>query len=163
MKIGSLCHREVVTVDATGSLTQAAALMREHHVGALVVTSHAADGPHVRGIVTDRDLVIEVLARGIDPAGVGVGEVASRHVASVDEDDDLVVAIATMQSAGVRRLLVTDAERRLVGVVSLDDLTSACAAQIEGLAVVMRSGPQRERAAGPPAVSQRLRVPPMGG
>lgn len=154
MKIGSLCTRRVVTVDANASLAQAAALMREHHVGALVVTAQSAEGLAVGGLVTDRDLVLDVLARGLDPAGSRIGALASATVASVAEEDDASTAIVAMQSAGVRRLLVTDVDGRLAGIVSIDDLLRGFANQFAGLAGVIRAGIDRE-------VSETLPVPPL--
>lgn len=165
MKIASLCTRRVVTVDANASLAQAAALMREHHVGALVVTTQTAEGLAVSGLVTDRDLVLDVLARGLDPAGRRIGALASATVASVAEDDDASTAIATMQRAGVRRLLVTDADGRLAGIVSIDDLLRGFANEFAGLAGVIRAGVDREAGETlpvPPLPTELLRIPAMG-
>ncbi len=164
MNIASICKRRIVTIDSAGTLEQAAALMREHHVGALVVTRRTDEGLHVNGVVTDRDLVVDVLARGLDAAGVRIGEITHGEVASVAEDDDLAAAIAAMHEHGVRRLLVSDAERRLVGIVSLDDLMAACASEIDGLARAIRSGIDREvvEAAAAPPPLPLLRIPAMG-
>ena len=165
MSIGSICRRRVVSVDASSGLVEAARLMREHHVGSLVVTQQTSEGPRVNGIVTDRDLVIDVLARGLDGSGVAIGELASQRIASVSEDDDVSDALVVMQESGVRRLLVTDGEQRLIGIVSLDDLMDACAAQMDGLARVIRSGIEREVAqtsAAPQAPPLLLRIPATG-
>jgi CBS-domain-containing membrane protein len=165
MNIASICQRRVVTVDSASSLVVAATLMRDHHVGALVVTTVTPEGPRVAGVVTDRDMVINVLARGLDASGVNIGKLASERVASVNELDGLGDALDTMQASGVRRLLVTDIEERLVGIVSLDDLMAACATQIAGVAKVVRSGLEREvTAATTTAEVARpvLRVPAVG-
>jgi len=165
MNVGSVCARRIVRIDSGGTLAQAASLMRDHHVGALVITSETPEGLRVDGIVTDRDLVMDVLARGLDCATVRIGELASREVVSVSEEDDLESAIAAMQETGVRRLLVTGADRQLVGVVSLDDLIDVLARQMDGLAKVIRSGMQREvdeAAAAPPPAPVVLRIPAMG-
>lgn len=130
MNIGSVCTRRAATIDSTGTPVQAAALMRQHHVGTLVVTTQTPDGPRVSGIVTDRDLVI--------------GALASHQIESVFEDDDVASAIAVMQGGGVRRLLVVNAGHRLVGLVSLDDLMAACASEMGGLVNAIRSGIKRE-------------------
>ncbi len=144
MNVGSVCRRNVITIGRAESPIRAAEMMRAHHVGALVVTTETDEGPHVIGIVTDRDLVIDGIARGLDHASAPVGDFASTHAASISEDADLSDAIAAMQEHGVRRLLVTDAERLLVGFVSLDDLVDAYARELDGLAKVIRSGMQRE-------------------
>lgn len=165
MNIAALCQRQIITVDADASLADAARLMRAHHVGALVVTGSAPDGLQVVGIITDRDLVIDALARGLDTQGVAIGELASAQVASVFEGVPIDSAIQAMQQEGVRRLLVVDAERRLTGIVSLDDLMPALAASMAGLADVIRSGIDREaRESAPlpaPAIPV-LRIPSMG-
>jgi CBS-domain-containing membrane protein len=96
---------------------------------------------------------------------VTIGELASDRIVSVSEEDDLSSAIAVMQEGGVRRLLVTNAEQQLVGVVSLDDLMDACAAEMAGLAKVIRNGIEREVIESsnlPPPAPLVLRVPAMG-
>lgn len=163
INIGSICRRRIVSVDAASSLVQAAGLMREHHVGALVITTQTDEGPRVSGIVTDRDLVIDALARGLDASAAKIGDLASQRIASVDEDDALSDALAVMQDSGVRRLLVTNDERQLTGIVSLDDLMDAYASQMEGLAQVIRSGIVREVAeTAPPVPPLLLRIPATG-
>lgn len=113
------------------------------------------------GIVTDRDFVIGALARGLDGASVEIRELASHTIVSVSEDDDLTSAIAAMQEGGVRRLLVTNREQHLSGIVSLDDVMGACASDMDGLAKLIRSGIEREVAetsTTPPSAPLLLRV-----
>lgn len=164
MKIGSICRRSVVTVDSGATLVEAARLMREKHVGSLVVTARTSEGPRAVGIVTDRDLAIDVLARGLDGAGLTIGELAGDSLASIAEDADLSSAIAAMQSAGVRRLIVVGTGHQVTGIVSLDDLMEACAGIIGGLADVIRTGIEREvrESAPPPVAPVLLRIPAMG-
>ncbi|OGB04150.1 MAG: hypothetical protein A3E79_14675 [Burkholderiales bacterium RIFCSPHIGHO2_12_FULL_61_11] len=164
MKIGSICKRRVATIDSASTPIQAAALMREHHVGALVVTTQTPEGLRVSGIVTDRDLVIDALAEGVDGISREIGALTSRQVASVSEDDDVPGAIAVMQDNRVRRLLVVNAEQRLVGIISLDDLVEACASQLDGLAKAIRGGIENEvvDTLTVPSVPLLLRMPSMG-
>ncbi|VTU36323.1 Hypoxic response protein 1 [Variovorax sp. PBS-H4] len=166
MNIGSICTRRMIAVDSNSTLAQAAGLMREHHVGALIVTSQTAAGPCVTGVVTDRDLVIDVLARGLETAGIKIGDLASDKIASVPEEIDIVGATAAMEAHGVRRMLVTDGEKRVTGIVSLDDLMDACAKELAGLAAVIRSGIEREvaesRGDPQPPKPMPLRVPAVG-
>jgi len=165
MNTGSVCTRRVVSIDSRGTLAEAASLMRERHVGALVVTAQASDGLQVRGIVTDRDLVIDVLARGLDASAVRIGELVSGEVVSVPEEAELGSAIAAMQETGVRRVLVTNAAQQLIGIVSLDDVINVFAGQMAGLASVIRSGIEREvaeAAAAPPTPPLAVRIPAMG-
>jgi CBS domain-containing protein len=165
MNISSICTRRMVAVDGDSTLFQAAAMMREQHVGALVVTQAVGTGSCVAGIVTDRDLVVEILALGIDPAGVKIGDLASETIASVREDADLASARAVMEKHGVRRVLVTDAQDRVVGAISLDDLMAACSEELAGLSRVIRSGMQRETSELDgmlPARPMPLRIPAVG-
>jgi len=163
MNIGTICRHRIVTVDSQAPLTEAATLMREHHVGALIVTREGDDGVRVCGVVTDRDLVLDALANGLDGARVTVGELASPQPVSVSEDDDLDTALALMRDSGVRRLLVVDGDRQLTGIVSLDDLVECCVELVAGLGEVIRSGIAREQANGLPLpVPPMLRIPAIG-
>ncbi len=150
MNIASICQRDVLTIEADASLRHAANLMREHHVGALVVTDAAAPS-RVAGVVTDRDLAIEVLARDLDAGSIRVGQLVRRAPVSVPGNGSLREAVAAMEKAGVRRLLVTGDDGRVVGFVSADDLVEALAAEVVGLARALRSGIARETAERPPA------------
>jgi predicted transcriptional regulator len=146
-------------------LLAAAQRMREQHVGCLVVVDTGGDGPRVAGVVTDRNLAIEVLARGGDAAQMPVGRVSQGRLIGIPEDADLAEAVQSMQAAGVRRLLVHDAVGHLVGLVSFDDLLPACVMPLAGLAEVLRKGLEREVAErGAIAAPSRpvLRVPAMG-
>lgn len=149
MNIGSICQRDIVTIQADASLRDAAAAMRERHVGALVVTDAAAPS-RVAGVVTDRDLAIEVLARDLDAGGIRVGQLVRRAPVSVPGDGSLREAVAAMEKAGVRRLLVTGGDGRVIGFLSADDLVEAMAAEVAGLARALRSGLARENSERPP-------------
>lgn len=164
MNIGSICSRRIVTIDSQASLAQAAAQMRERHVGALVVTAASPEGARVTGVVTDRDLVIHVLAQSVDGSEFPIADLANRRIASVSEKDDTSVALDVMREFGVRRLLVTGDDQQLVGIVSLDDLAAACASDMDRLARVIRSGLEREAASMAPATPPVpvLRIPSTG-
>ena len=146
MTIDRICRREIVAVDAGASLREAAALMRRHHVGALVVSVTNEGREQAVGIVTDRDLAIEILARELDPGEVRIGQLASRRLTAVPGSAGIAEAVAVMQEAGVRRLLVTAADGQLVGFLSADDLLEALAAELGGLAQALRAGIAREGA-----------------
>ena len=163
MNISTICRRRIVTIDAADTLTRAASLMREHHVGSLVVTSRGMDGLHVVGVVSDRDLVIGVLANGLDASSIGVGAFASPEVVSVTEDDGVDSALALMRDSGVRRLLVVDEKRQLTGIVTLEDLVETCVELVTSLGQVIRRGIEREAAhALPLPVPPVLRIPATG-
>ena len=162
MSIAAICQPEVITVDAGASLRDAASLMRAHHIGALVVTVDAAGQERAVGVITDRDLAIEILARDLNPTDVKVGQLASRHLASVPGTAGIAEAVAVMRDAGVRRLLVTGHEGQLTGFVSADDLLEALAGQLGVLANALRTGIAREgveRASIPPARPRPVFLP----
>lgn len=164
MNLLSLCRRPVVAIDERASLIEAARRMREHHVGALVVTTQGPQGTWVSGIVTDRDIVIEGLAVPARGVQAQVGVLATKSIVSVAHDATVADAIAAMAGAGVRRLLLVDAEGHLTGIVSIDDLLAAFARDAAGLAEALRVGAQHEANVGePPAPAPTgLRVPAMG-
>jgi CBS domain-containing protein len=119
---GSVCVRKVVTVSAAANVAEAAVLMREHHIGTIVVTD-ARDGTVVPvGILTDRDIVVETVASGLDPETVKVGEIAQRRLVTVTSDTSCSQVVREMAINGVRRLPVVNADGTLGGIVSLDDV-----------------------------------------
>lgn len=144
MKLGNLCRREVVSIAATATPRDAAALMCEEHVGALAVLTND-DPPKVVGIVTDRDLALEVLGRP-DAGDIRVGSLAKAPPLAVPSGADVQEAIDAMASAGVRRLLVVDDDGGVVGLVSFDDLVMQVAMELETLSRSLRIGLDREAA-----------------
>jgi len=165
MQVGSMCKRQVVSIDAQGSLGEAARLMRQHHVGALVVTSSETPGRHVCGIVTDRDLVLDALARDANGEDLRVGELAHTTLVLVSEHADLGDALQAMEHSGVRRLLVKGSNDQLLGLLSLDDLIEAYAAELDCLVRIIRSGMARELRETPTAptpIGEPLLIPAIG-
>ena len=124
MKVGSICRREVVTVAPHIDLVSAAQVMREKHVGFLVVVEPEPQTIYGRpiGVLTDRDIVVSVVARGADAKALTVADLMKRYPAMVDEADPLEQALHTMRRMGVRRLPVVGAEGMLFGVIALDDM-----------------------------------------
>ena len=111
---------EHLSIEATG-LDAAKTLAKE---GVGVVPVCEPDG-HLRGVVTDRDLVVGVLAEGKDPASVRLGELIGEEAVTIGADDSLDLAIKTMQDHKVRRLPVIDGQK-LVGIISQADIARAC-------------------------------------
>jgi CBS domain-containing protein len=118
-RIGNCCVREVITVSSEATVAEAAALMRQHHIGALVIVG--AGGKPV-GILTDRDIVMEVVAAGLAPQGVKVTEIVQRPLVPVSEAASLAEAVRLMSVNGVRRMPVVDGRGGLVGIITLDDI-----------------------------------------
>lgn len=144
MQVGSVCTRQVVTIDAGSTAAEAACRMRDHHVGSLVVTRSTTEGAQVVGIVTDRDLVVGALTRPTTALPAPIETWARKDLVYLVEDDSLEEAVAAMQARGVRRLLVKDATGHLCGVLSIDDLMVSFAGHLSSLAGVFRGGMQRE-------------------
>jgi len=87
MSIGEICTREVVVTSANTGIDKAAELMRRHHVGDLVVVQESGGGQIPLGIITDRDIVVEVVAAGLDPKALTVGEIMAQELVTGREDD----------------------------------------------------------------------------
>ena len=146
MKIERIYTRSVVGASRNDTLEQAAAAMRRFHVGALLVVEPADHRPEVVGIVTDRDLVLQALAEGMNAHRVKVEKVMSPVVASVPEGADVLEAIDRMRAAGVRRLMVTDENGSPAGILSLDDIVDGLATELASAAALMKTERGRERA-----------------
>jgi CBS domain-containing protein len=146
---GDLCTRDVVVAPPSLSVDEAARLMRERHVGCVVVVEQGDGGRLPAGILTDRDIVTTVVARDMDPKSLRVGDLMSVDVAAVREHDTLYDVLATMRRRGVRRLPVLDAHGALAGVLSQDDVMSALAAQFQALAAVLVREQRQEAASRP--------------
>jgi CBS domain-containing protein len=121
-QLKALCNRHVVHIDAHASVLEAAQLMREKHVGDVVVV----DGDHgilkPIGMLTDRDIVTLVVGEDVDAETVRVSDVMAHNPRVVHQLDELSTAIDCMSEAGVRRLPIVDERGGLVGIVTADDL-----------------------------------------
>jgi CBS domain-containing protein len=144
MNVGEICSRSVVVTERSAPVQQAAKLMRDHHIGALVVTEGSAAARRPVGIVTDRDMVVEVVAADVNYSTLTVGDIMSERPATVKETAGLFEAIAQMRAGGVRRLVVVDANERLVGIVAMDDLITVLAEELSALAQAIRVEQRRE-------------------
>jgi len=149
MAIGEICSREVVFVAPGESVARAARLMREHHVGSLVVVEGRAEGRRPVGMITDRDVAVGVVALGLDPEATPVEAAMRGSLAAVREDEGVGRVVALMRSEGVRRLPVVDGAGTLVGVVAADDLIDLLAEEMSALAGMLDREARRERAERP--------------
>jgi CBS domain-containing protein len=138
MKIGECCNREVVTAEKDMSIVEVARLMQEHHVGDLIVVENLNGRTRPVGIVTDRDLVIEVLAQMAPIDAIRVSDVMSYEIATVSENDELWETLERMRKLGVRRMPVVDAGGVLVGIITLDDLMELMAEAMGHIASLIR-------------------------
>ena len=128
MRISDICNRNVVHIGAAASIREAAEAMRANHVGALIVIDQPNGERIPIGVITDRDIVVAVVARGVDPQALTVGDVMSRPPATCGEDEEIFDAIETMRGRGVRRLPVLNAKGGLAGMLSTDDIYGALSA-----------------------------------
>jgi len=146
MPIGDICVREVVTATRETTIQQAAQLMRENHVGDLLVVDQQNGVRTPVGIVTDRDIVISVVAMGLDPAVLSVGDIMGPDLETVDEDEGIFETLHQMREAGVRRVPVVGRTRELIGIVSTDDLVQLLADEMTEVAKLISREQRREMA-----------------
>lgn len=141
MNTGKLCRGEAVTVEGADELIKAAQLMREKHIGYLVVVSRdAADGLQKPvGVLTDRDIVVTVVARQTDPRALRVGDVMTPSPVTVLESDPVEKSVREMRRMGVRRLPVVGKHGELIGVLSLDDVIEALSGELQNIAGSIRN------------------------
>lgn len=145
MTVGEICNRDVVVVRRDEPVTEAARRMREHHVGDLVVVDEKPGGRVPVGILTDRDLVIEVIAKGVDLNAVTVGDVMSNQLLTAAEADDVAETIKIMRAKGVRRVPVVSRNKTLAGILAVDDLLDLYSEQIADLTALIAREQKRER------------------
>lgn len=146
MKVGILCNREIIIAGPEAGVEEAARLMRRQHVGSVVVVAASDAGNKPIGIVTDRDLVLEVLAQDVDPASVSLRDIMTEDPLIVGEDDGVWDVLQQMRQHGVRRCPVVDREGVLVGLITIDDLVDLLAEELGELAKLIRHEQRQERA-----------------
>ena len=121
MRTADICKTSVICAQRETSLTEVARLMREHHVGSVVVVDGPRKGRPI-GLITDRDIVVEIVAAGMDHRTVTAGEIMTAPVITAEADDDAFATLKVMRLRGIRRVPIVDAEGMLVGITTLDDV-----------------------------------------
>ena len=127
MKISDIMNPEPITVSPDETAALASRLLSRHNIGSLPVCG--ADG-RLRGVVTDRDIVVRCVAAGEDPESTSVSDVMSRSVITVNPEEDVKRASELMGKGQVRRLPVTE-NGKLVGIVSLGDISKISVCDME--------------------------------
>ena len=122
MKIGEICTVQTIYCKRDETVQGASLLMRKYHVGDLVVVDQPNGERVPVGIITDRDIVVSVIALGLDPASLLVGDIMSDDLLTAAEDDDVYETIERMRFRGIRRVPVVNVGGGLTGIVSVDDL-----------------------------------------
>lgn len=140
----SLATKIVVTATPETTATRAAQMMRAHHVGSLVVLDGSSDSGKPVGIVTDRDLVLAVMAEELDPALFTVGDVMAVELVTAPAGASLMDATQQMRDHRVRRLIVLDEAGRVVGIAALEDLLEAMTHEFGELVMALRGARERE-------------------
>jgi CBS domain-containing protein len=137
MKLGQLCNRNPVVAYTDTSLVQAARLMRERHVGSLIIVVERLGQRLPVGMLTDRDIVVATVAQNLDPRSLSVGDIMSRELVTLAETASSEEALALMRERGVRRLPIVTERGALAGIVALDDLLAAMSAELSAVARVV--------------------------
>lgn len=142
---GEICTRNVSYAERAMPLLEAARLMREHHVGCLVVVDEEGVRRKVVGVLTDRDIVVTVVARNVAPQTLTVGDVMSADPVTAREEDSLIDLMRTMRAKGVRRVPVVGAQGELIGIATLDDVLAVLTEELGLLVAAIDREGQRER------------------
>ena len=145
MSVAEICNREVVTAEKHTSIAEAAKIMRRTHTGSLVIVDSDAAKSKPVGIITDRDLVIEVIARDQEVSGLTVGDVMGPELLIARGNDGIWETILRMRAMGVRRLPVIDGKGLLMGILCMDDLLEFLASELSDLAKLIRREAGREK------------------
>lgn len=161
MKVGEYCNRCVVAIESSAAAADAAKLMRTQHVGFLVVHRQGDVLRKPIGVLTDRDLVLGVMARDVDPYAVTVEDIMSRQPLTATEGDDLSDLLQGLRLAGFRRAPVVDARGALTGIMAVDDALEVITGLMCDVAGSIKSEQRQERRrrTDPPPPPQR---PPVG-
>lgn len=122
MSVGQYCNKRVSVLSQSASILDAAQLMRTKHAGEVVVVDHAKGSTFPVGIITDRDLVIEIIAMEVNIDEVTIGSIMCLELITVNEDDSLHNALEMMKIHGVRRAPVINASGSLSGIISVDGI-----------------------------------------
>jgi CBS domain-containing protein len=142
--LGEICTKPVITVAENATVAEAARVMRSRKVGALVVTK----GAQPVGILTDRDIAVDVVGTGKSPTDTMVGAVMHRDPVTLREDQGLFEAAKAFGAKGVRRLPVTNKSGELIGIVTVDDLMLLLGREMELVSAALAQGMNPARLAG---------------
>ncbi|MBA2659931.1 MAG: CBS domain-containing protein [Nitrosospira sp.] len=143
MPVGEICNRDVIILQRDNTILEAAKLMRQHHVGDVVVVEERGGVRVPVGIVTDRDLVVEIMATELDQTVITVGDIMVQELATAKDSTGVFETIQYMRSKAVRRLPIVDENGALVGILALDDLLELLSEELLAIAKLVRH--QREK------------------
>ena len=137
MRVLELLNHDVAVTHRNERLVDAIARMRDRHVGALVVVEDEKTSCKPVGMLTDRDVVVGVLARDVSHLPtLDVGDVMTRDLVTATADEDVAQLLRRMRNFGVRRVPVVDERGALEGIVTLDDVLSGLAGELAEAAML---------------------------
>ncbi len=141
MDIRKISQMKPVTVSQSEDVIKAAQLMREKHIGYLVVVEpNVSDGSQRPiGVLTDRDIVTTVVAREADPRSLRVGDIMTQQPVTANIADSVDKVLRDMRRVGVRRLPIVGTRGELVGILSLDDVLDVLAGELQNVAGSIRN------------------------
>lgn len=145
MPISECCKRDVVCCDPELSLPDTAALMRKHHVGDVLVIQSDAGMRVPIGIVTDRDIVMEIMALQLDATLFTAGDIMTAPLVTVKENAGFVETLRLMRSNGIRRMPVVTESGTLYGIVTADDIVKALVLELSLITEAMAGQTAQER------------------
>jgi len=145
MSTGEFCIRDVVIAEKKSGIIEVAQLMRKYHVGDVIVVEQRGEQKVPVGIITDRDIVVEVIAQQVDLNDVTAGDIMSYDLLSVQDKEGIWETLLQMCNRGVRRVPVVNDEGGLEGILAIDDMIELLAEELTLLAKISRSGQVREQ------------------
>ncbi|HSB95095.1 MAG TPA: CBS domain-containing protein [Spongiibacteraceae bacterium] len=145
MSIGDFCKRAVATANREMDAVEAAQLMRAQHVNYLVIVAESNGGTVPLGVITDRDLVLEVLAQQVDPRSVALGDIMTAAVQTARVGSDSLEALLLMANKGVHHLIIVSGNGQIEGVITIDNLIEMIFEQLQALQKIVRLAHPLER------------------
>ena len=139
MSLGNLCRREVVVVNQGTPIKEAVKFMEEKNIGSVIVVG----GGKPVGIATDRDILLRVVNKGLDPEKSSVDDVMTKEIVTLKEGMGLFEALEQVKGKGIRRFPIVDARGNLKGIMTLDDIIYLLGKEMADVAsIIEREGPR---------------------
>jgi len=135
MSLGNLCRREVVVVNQGTPIKEAVKLMEEKNIGSVIVVG----GGKPIGIATDRDILLRVVNKGLDPEKTPIDKVMTKKIVTLREDMGLFEALEKIKKKGIRRFPIVDTKGKLQGIMTLDDIIYLLGKEMADVASIIES------------------------
>lgn len=144
MPVSEICNREVVVVQRNDTALEAAKLIRQHHVGDVLVVEDRNGVRIPVGIITDRDLIMEIMAPELDGSVITVGDIMAQELVTTKGSTGIFEAIQYMRQKAVRRLPIVNEDGGMIGILTLDDLLELLSEELLEIAKLVRNEQQKE-------------------